>query len=192
MKFNSKIKRFLIFFLIIIIIFLLIDDISLRIGRIFYPLEYEEIIIENSKNYQVDPYLVAAIIFAESRFSPEVTSHKGARGLMQLMPDTALWLAQRYKDEEITPEQLFDPQLNIKYGVRYLAFLYDRFDNNTVKVLAAYNAGHGKVSRWLRDKRWDGELENILMVPYYETRIYVQRVLRAYEHYQRFYDLKVD
>jgi transglycosylase-like protein with SLT domain len=118
---------------------------------------YGALIYETARKHQVNPQLVAALIRQESAGNVRAVSHKGARGLMQLMPATARRFGVR-------KEQLFDPQHNLEAGVRYLSWLVDQFPNDLAKVLAAYNAGEGAVTRY------DG------IPPYRETRDYVRRI----------------
>ena len=121
---------------------------------------YENIIRQAARRFQVDPLLIKAVIKAESDFDRKAVSHKGARGLMQLMPDTAD--AMKVRDP-------FDPEENIFGGTRYLSHLLERFKNNKKLALAAYNAGPEKVENYKG------------IPPYAETRTYVKRVLAHYE-----------
>jgi Transglycosylase SLT domain len=123
-------------------------------------LPFEEHIMQAARTYQVDPALIGAIIMAESNYNPKAVSHRGAQGLMQLMPTTAKWLGI---------EDSFDPALNIDGGVRYFKKLLDRFDGDVRLALAAYNAG----SRYVR--KYGG------VPPFRATRIYIKKVL----HYHR-------
>ncbi|HWM94526.1 MAG TPA: lytic transglycosylase domain-containing protein [Thermoanaerobaculia bacterium] len=118
---------------------------------------YGTLIYETAKRHQVNPQVVAALIRQESAGKIRAVSHKGARGLMQLMPATA----QRFG---VRKEQLFDPQHNLEAGVRYLSWLMDQFPNDLARVLAAYNAGEGAVARYRG------------IPPYRETQNYVRRI----------------
>ncbi|HVG09337.1 MAG TPA: lytic transglycosylase domain-containing protein [Thermoanaerobaculia bacterium] len=118
---------------------------------------YGTLIYETAKRHQVNPQVVAALIRQESAGKVRAVSHKGARGLMQLMPATA----QRFG---VRKEQLFDPQHNLEAGVRYLSWLMDQFPNDLAKILAAYNAGEGAVARYKG------------IPPYRETQNYVRRI----------------
>lgn len=123
-------------------------------------LPFEEHIMQAAQTYQVDPTLIRAIIMAESSYNPRAVSHRGAQGLMQLMPTTAKWLGI---------EDSFDPAMNIDGGVRYFRRLLDRFGGDVKLALAAYNAG----SRYVR--KYGG------VPPFKATRIYIKKVL----HYHR-------
>ena len=126
-------------------------------------LPFEEHILEAARTYQVDPALICAIIMAESSYNPRAVSHRGARGLMQLMPTTAKWLGI---------EDTFDPAMNIDGGVRYFKKLLDRFDGDVKLALAAYNAG----SRYVR--KYGG------VPPFKATRVYIKKVLRYHRMFQ--------
>lgn len=148
-----------------------------------YPLEYEEYITQYSAEYDLDPYLVCAVINAESNFHPSVESHKGAVGLMQLMPSTGEWVAGKIGIENYTADVLNDPDVNIRIGCRYLHDLLEQFDGNIDYALAAYNAGPGNVKEWIET---DAELNDI---PYPETENYVKKVKAFHEIYQGLYHL---
>ncbi|HET8797519.1 MAG TPA: lytic transglycosylase domain-containing protein [Thermoanaerobaculia bacterium] len=125
---------------------------------------YGELIYEKAKKYDVDPALVAAVIEQESRFRPRAQSHKGAKGLMQLMPRTGRWMGAR---------DLYDPEQNIDAGVKYIKYLNERFDGDLKKTIAAYNGGEGNVMRYRG------------IPPFRETRQYVKKVLRNYDKHTR-------
>lgn len=153
-----------------------------------YPLLYEDIIKKYAKEYSLDPYLLAAIIKTESGFREDAVSRVGALGLMQLMPSTAEWISGKV-GEDYREDMLTDPDTNIRYGCWYLRFLTDRFGDDLPAVLAAYNAGHNKVSEWLRDDAISpgGTLGEI---PYPEAKQYVERVYHAVEKYKQLYEME--
>jgi len=150
----------------------------------FFPLMYEDIIEKYSENEGIDKYLVMAVINAESGFDP--TAHSGvAKGLMQITDETAMWVSGKiglsyYED------MAYDPEVNIKMGCWYLRYLVGRYDDlNT--ALAAYNAGHGNVDRWLSEERYSPDGKTLDKIPYKETEKYVMRVRRSYGIYQKAY-----
>ncbi len=151
-----------------------------------YPLHYREPLFRYAQENSLDPYLVAAVIRVESRFRPRVTSPRGARGLMQVMPETGRWVAGQMR-VPFDPEMLYDPEYNIRLGCWYLASLHREFDGRIVPALAAYNGGRNNVRKWLETGRWDGSAATLARIPYQETRLYVARVLRDLERYQRIY-----
>ncbi|NLL52674.1 MAG: lytic transglycosylase domain-containing protein [Peptococcaceae bacterium] len=156
------------------------------IEKVLYPYPYREIVEKYAHAYGVDPYLVVAVMREESHFKPESYSHKGAVGLMQVMPNTAkeiaLWLGEDYKQEVLT-----DPETNIRYGTRYLSHLNNRFAGNSILVLASYNAGSGRVQQWLKQLP-EGTTYLIEDIPYQETKQYVKKVLRSYRIYAKIYN----
>jgi len=141
-----------------------------------FPVRYMEIIMEHAG--EIEPSLILAVIMAESSFRPRAESHRGARGLMQLMPATAEDLAERLEIENFDPEMLWLPEINIKLGVFYLNLLHNTFGGNTTLMLAAYNAGQGNVRLWLADPQSSSDGSTLDNIPFPETSNYVQRVQR--------------
>ncbi len=152
-----------------------------------YPYDYRSYIETSAGSRHTDPFLVAAVIKHESNFEPYAQSDGGAVGLMQLMPQTAAWIA-RQLGEPFTEDYLCDPALNIRYGVWYLAELEQEFGGNDILALAAYNAGRGNVRDWMERFHWTDQFDQIEAIPYPETRFYVRRVLEDREQYKRLYD----
>lgn len=150
-----------------------------------YPLEYREIIFQRAQEYGLDPYLVAAVIRAESRFHADATSAQGARGLMQIMPDTGQWAAAQMQIP-YSADLLYDPDYNVRMGCWYLAELEKEF-GDTVLVLAAYNGGRTNVARWLEQRQWTGEHQTLSQIPFPETRQYVAAVMRNHQWYRWIY-----
>ncbi|MBQ7477607.1 MAG: lytic transglycosylase domain-containing protein [Selenomonadaceae bacterium] len=152
-----------------------------------YPYPYQEEVRVYAKKYHVDSNLVVAVIKTESNFKPDAVSHRGAIGLMQLMPATAEWIAGQLNDTSFSVERLYEPDLNIRYGIWYLAELQEEFENNPVLVLAAYNAGRGNVKEWMEKNHWDMGFHEIDAIPFDETREYVHKVLKNQEKYKKLY-----
>jgi soluble lytic murein transglycosylase len=148
-----------------------------------YPLEYEKFILKYSEEYELDPYLVCAMIKAESGFNPNAVSSENAMGLMQLMRGTAQDIANRVGIQDFSDEMLFDPETNIRLGCAYIHYLDGLFDGNTDYVIAAYNWGLGNVREWVKT---DPKLENI---PAEETANYLKKVKAFYEMYRNLYKL---
>ncbi|MFW6035865.1 MAG: lytic transglycosylase domain-containing protein [Halothermotrichaceae bacterium] len=151
-------------------------------------MKYEEIIIEKARKYNLDPDLVAAMIFVESKYIEDAKSHRGAVGLMQIMPDTGQWIAEKILCNDYNIQELYKPAVNIEFGCWYLSNLNQQFDNELIIVLAAYNAGRGNVSKWLKHS-WNGQHTSLSDLPFKETRDYIKQILTVYEHYQRIYNL---
>lgn len=152
--------------------------------RAYHPLpeEYRAHIARAADEHQVNPYLVAAVINAESKWRPETVSRAGAVGLMQVLPATAADLTRRVGDDEAPDaEALTDPATNIAYGTAYIRFLVERY-HEIEPALAAYNAGMKNVDEWVA--RGDDIREHI---EFPETRHYVLRVMRARDVYERLY-----
>jgi soluble lytic murein transglycosylase len=147
--------------------------------RTIYPLRYADTIRQASEKNDLEPTFVAAVIYTESRFRPDVESHQRAYGLMQLLPQSA-----RYIERNSGIEGDFrDPRTNIRLGTWFLGYLNDRYDGDERLMLAAYNSGEGSVDAWTSDEGFDVKKD----IPYKETREYVDRVLEAQETYQDLY-----
>lgn len=155
--------------------------------KMIYPYPYQELVTEYASARKLDAALVAGVILSESNFKLQAQSHKGAMGLMQLMPDTANWIAEQIGDEQFALTDLHDPEINIRFGTWYLASLNKEFHGNEVLLLAAYNAGRGNVKGWMKEYSWDMSFTDIKQIPYKETREYVAKVLKSKQHYQKLY-----
>lgn len=152
-----------------------------------YPFPYKDKVFRYGLGYEVEPFLIAAVIRTESKFVPAARSPKGAMGLMQMMPETAKWVASQVGQEDFRDTMLNDPETSIRFGAWYLASLQTEFDGNEILVLAAYNGGRGNVSQWIRQMGWDKDFRDIDRIPYKETREYVKKVLSARERYRQLY-----
>ena len=155
-----------------------------------YPLQYRDLIVSISGEYNLSPSLVAAVIRNESSFRPSVESSVGARGLMQLMPDTADWVAKKIRLENYQPEMLYDPETNIRLGCWYLSYLSSQFNGNPYCVVCAYHAGQGEIKTWLANPIYstDGLTLNPDNLPdEWATKQYAGRVTRDYGIYQAKY-----
>lgn len=151
-----------------------------------YPLDYRHLIEQRAEENGLDPYLVAAVIRAESRFRPRATSPQGARGLMQIMPETGKWAADQM-NLPFHPDWLYEPEYNIRIGCWYLANLHSEFEGDPVLALAAYNGGRNNVQKWLIEHQWTGEERTLGQIPFPETRNYVAVVLRDHQRYRWLY-----
>ncbi|HXV60408.1 MAG TPA: transglycosylase SLT domain-containing protein [Vicinamibacteria bacterium] len=156
------------------------------IWLLFYPLDYWDEVQKYSSQHELDPFLVAALIRQESTFNPRVRSRAGARGLMQILPATGRVLA-RQERRKYALADLYVPEINIRYGTRYLKQELARFDERVDYALASYNAGPNRVRRWTgMDMSLDAEVF-IEEIPFDETRNYVRLVLRNEMLYRRLY-----
>ena len=163
------------------------------IQRLTLPLQYQSIIRQEAAAKRLDPALIAAVIYAETRFDAR-TSPTGAEGLMQIEPATAEFLAHRSGATAFTTTDLATPAVNIAYGSYYLRYLMDEFSDsgqpsNTTEMLAlaAYNGGETNVQRWLADVRARGETFTIADIPFPQTRAYVQKVMQVQQQYRHKY-----
>jgi soluble lytic murein transglycosylase len=152
------------------------------VREVTLPLHHEDIIRQQARQKHLDPALVAAVIFAETKFRAR-TSAAGAEGLMQITPDTARFIAHRSGGTGFRESDLSDPQINIQYGSYYLRYLLDRYGDNETLALAAYNGGEGNVDRWLVRASKRAQQFELADIPFPETRAYVSRVEQARRDY---------
>ena len=150
------------------------------------PLRHEDIIRQQARDKDLDPALIAAVIYQESKFRDR-TSSAGALGLMQLLPDTADFIARKSGGTQFTTEDLSTPQINIAYGSWYLRYLLDHYDENEVLAIAAYNAGQTNVDNWVDDAGGEDSFDPADDIPFPETRGYVHGVLQHEKDYRRHY-----
>lgn len=148
------------------------------------PLMFKTEITECAAEFNLDKSLVAAVCFAESSFRESVVSNKGAMGLMQLMPSTAVWLANKIDYPLQSIEMLNQAQTNIYLGCAYLSYLKNKFSSEKT-VLSAYNAGEGTVGLWLSNKIYSCDGETLLSIPYAETANYIKKVEKARAEYAK-------
>lgn len=154
-----------------------------------YPIRYQDIVENYAEEFDLDQALVYSVILTESRFDTYAESKVGAKGVMQLTDETGSECAKKLGIENFMPEQLFEPEINIRLGCYYLKKLIRDYDGITETAIAAYNGGPGNVNQWLRNPEYssgDGILNEI---PFRETRDYVQKVRKAYWNYQSIYHL---
>jgi soluble lytic murein transglycosylase-like protein len=156
------------------------------LSGLLFPRAYEETITAYSREQEVDPSLVLALIREESFFRSDARSAANAYGLMQLLQGTARQVANG-SGLKIKAKDLYDPEVNIRLGLAYLKMLLDRYDGRLYLALAAYNAGPHRVDQWLQDFHLADEEEFIEMIPFSETRTYVKNILRNYFFYRYYY-----
>lgn len=156
--------------------------------RMAYPLKYYRQVITCADECNLDACLIFAVIKVESSFNEKVESHKGAKGLMQITENTGKYIAEKLGEKDY---DLLNAQTNIRFGCYYIKYLYDRFEN-TETVLAAYNAGEGKVAAWLNDERYSADKKTLQVVPYRETREYVEKIKKTFAKYKKLYENILD
>jgi soluble lytic murein transglycosylase len=150
------------------------------------PLSHASIIREQAAAKHLDPALIAAVIYAETKFEPR-TSSAGAEGLMQILPETAEFLAKRSGGVNFSTSDLSTPAINVAYGSYYLRYLLDHYGGAEMPAVAAYNGGLANVDKWLAQANGEGRQFSVTDIRFPETRAYVQRVLLAQREYRATY-----
>ena len=183
-------KKFLAGCAVLIAIYFFISMPTVQ-KKFLYPFPYRTTVENYSARWKVDKFLTISVMKVESNFSESAHSQSGAVGLMQIMPETAAWIAYQLGEssDEIADDikNLRDPETNIRYGTWYLAELEDEFNGNDVLALAAYNAGRGNVHEWIKENHWNENFSDVDKIPYAETRDYVKRVLHCRKKYSKLY-----
>lgn len=179
-----KKKTIIICLSLIAIAFVIINskNIQVIIQKKIYPKKYSYEISKYAKEYDIDENLIYAVIKAESNFEETAVSRKNAKGLMQLMYDTALDVANTI-GLEINEETILEPDININIGTKYLSILINKYHNIEV-ALAAYNAGSGNVDSWIANGSIKADGSDIENIPFKETNNYVRKILRDYRVYR--------
>ena len=158
---------------------------AVSILKVLYPREYAEIVETTADEYGISPAFVYAVIECESGFDKNAVSSVGARGLMQIMPETFFWLQSKTK-QELSEDSLFEPETNIKYGCYLYSILFKEFGNEQV-VVAAYHAGFGNVRKWLKDERYSSDGKTLKDIPFPSTGQYVNKVIKTRNIYEKLY-----
>ncbi len=154
-----------------------------RVMLHLYPKDYSEYVEKYSREYGIDSDLVYAVIKCESNFDPKSHSEAGAVGLMQLTEATFLDIGKMLNEKTDFKTHAVDPEVNIKYGTRYLKYLYGLFDGDQTAVIAAYNAGLGRVGTWKGD-----DVLQVSEIEFSETKEYVNKVQKAQKYYKELYN----
>lgn len=160
---------------------------TLDTWRAAYPVGQRALVEEYTQQYSLPPRLLYAVILEESRYQPTIVSRANAMGLMQIIPPTGSFAAQKTRFKGFSPEMLFDPGINIGLGAWYLKQLSVQFQGNLILTLASYNAGPTRVLSWLRDTDSEEADEFVEEIPFPETREYVKKVLGSLEAYNRLF-----
>ena len=161
-----------------------------KFWRLAFPMPYQKELEEYSREHSLDPYLVAALIRQESEFNPKAVSRSNARGLTQVMPSTGRQVSRQLGMRAFRTNMLFSPETNLKIGTAYLKTLSDQLEGRWEATLASYNAGKSHVLNWLSSGNFHEPAEFVESIPFNETRVYVQSVLRNAEVYRRLYGQK--
>lgn len=156
--------------------------------KLIYPLEYEQELLSAAEEFEIDPCLLAALVYCESSFRADAVSNVGAIGLMQIMPETGEWLSSKIElDGEYTVESLYEPEVNLRLGCWYLSFLHRRYDGRWQEALTAYIAGQGQVDKWLKDPALSADGKTLDVIPGQDVKEYAAKVLRTHEIYREAY-----
>jgi len=160
-----------------------VDDVVRNLGL---PLSDASVIREQAGEKHLDPALIAAVIYAETKFNPR-PSPAGAEGLMQILPGTAYFIAHLSGGSSFTASDLATPRINVAYGSYYLRYLLNHYNGNEMLAVAAYNGGLANVDSWVAQANAAGRSLTVEAIPFPETRAYVQRVLEAQREYRSTY-----
>lgn len=179
----EKIKKLILFLLVIALVFLIFFNVKDFVLKKIYPKQYDEFVEQYAKEYNLNSNIVYAIIKNESNFDKDISSNKGAIGLMQIMQETGSEVANRINVETFN---LLDAKTNIQIGTKYFSELYQKY-NNTNLALAAYNAGTGNVDKWIESGIIKVSGEDIENIPYKETNMYVRKVIQTEKIYEVLY-----
>ncbi len=158
-----------------------------RLLRILYPFPYRTLVTEEARGREFDPFIASALIRQESMFEARITSHVGARGLMQIMPATGRNLAEQVGIDRWDPEVLYHPEINVHLGTRYLAQHLENYDGSLPSVFSAYNAGSHRVDWWRRWPEYGNDQLFTERIPFRETRDYVKILTRNHALYRGLY-----
>jgi soluble lytic murein transglycosylase len=165
---------------------LMVSEVNHAVNGLGLPLSDEGVIREQAAEKHLDPALIAAVIYAETKFEPRQSS-AGAEGLMQILPATAYFLAHLSGGSRFTAADLASPRINVAYGSYYLRYLLNHYRGNEMLAVAAYNAGLANVDSWVAEANAAGRQLTVAAIPFPETRAYVERVLGAQREYRTKY-----
>ncbi|MGA9874894.1 MAG: lytic transglycosylase domain-containing protein [Solirubrobacteraceae bacterium] len=175
-----------VFALVVVLAVVVVSRVHYALPGSGLPLTDASVIREQAAEKHLDPALIAAVIYAETKFEPR-TSSAGALGLMQLLPTTAEYIAHLSGGVRFTTGDLATPKINVAYGSWYLRYLLDHYEGNEMEAVAAYNGGLANVDAWVAKARAEGGTLTIADIPFPETQAYVERVLRAQAEYRSKY-----
>jgi soluble lytic murein transglycosylase len=171
---------------LVVVIGVMISRVDHAVNELTLPLGDASVIREQAAAKHLDPALIAAVIYAETKFEPRKSS-AGAEGLMQIEPETAKFLAKLSGGYRFTTSDLATPSVNVAYGSYYLRYLLEHYDGDEMLAVAAYNAGLANVDTWVARAHAEGRQLTVDAIPFPQTRAYVQRVLEAQRAYRATY-----
>lgn len=182
---NINMKKYYLVSIYFVVLFVIIFA-MMGVGMVLlYPLKYRDTIQLNASKYNLDASLVASVINVESGFNTHSVSDVGAMGLMQLMPSTAIEIANNLGYTNFSIDQLFEPEINIEFGCYYLRYLNTKYNGNLTTVLASYNAGYSNVNIWLINAEYSQDGQTLTTTPYKETNNFIARVNDSIKIYER-------
>ena len=153
-----------------------------------YPRKYDEYVTYYAGKYQIDPYILYSIIRTESNFNPQAESNVGARGLMQITEITFDWIKTKIApDEPLTFDDLYDPEVNIRFGSYFISYCLQRYDDDLATAAAAYHSGGGTVDNLLRMEEHSSDGQTLKGFPYNQMHHYVEKITAGYAAYTRLY-----
>jgi soluble lytic murein transglycosylase len=171
---------------VVLVAVLIASGVNHAVNKLGLPLTNVGTIRKQAAEKRLDPALIAAVIYAESKFEPRESS-AGAEGLMQILPETAYFIAHLSGGSAFTASDLATPSINLAYGSYYLRYLLDHYDGDEMLAVAAYNAGLANVDRWVARAKANGGELTVATIPFPETRAYVERVQSAQREYRSAY-----
>jgi soluble lytic murein transglycosylase len=183
-------NSFFIITILILLGILIINNITVQ--KINYPVKYKEQVIKFSLESKTDPFLIFALMKAESGFNANATSSKDAKGLMQLMDATAIEIASQIGLENFSEQDLYNPDINIRIGCWHINKLMSEFGKeNTDLIIAAYNGGSRNVKNWLKDSKYSSDGKNLDSIPFKETKSFLKKVKSYYLKYKKLYENEI-
>lgn len=190
-KNNNKLFIIVIFFVTVVIAaIIMVTDAAMRIeyeNRLaLHPKKYSEFVEKYAAEYEIDPDIIYSVIKTESSFDSKAVSEVGARGLMQIMEETFDWIRFRLGDEDTVYDDMFDPEMNIRYGSYLVDYLLEKFGDKDTAI-AAYHAGAGCVSGWLTEKENSADGKRLDNIPSSSTAHYVNKINKALGNYKELY-----
>lgn len=186
-KTKGKFKFIIILSFLILLVLFAISSMDYVLKHV-YPLNFSEYVEKYSKEYGLEKSLVYSIIKAESGFDPQAISPRNAKGLMQIMDSTGEWAAEKIKIKDFESSMLLEPETNIRIGCWYIAKLLNQYNQNEELALAAYNAGSGNISKWLKDTNISKNGKTLDRIPFEETKNYIAKVKKYNNMYKKLYD----
>ena len=183
-----KMKRLIIALAAMAVLLLCLPAALRRVGQQLYPRRFDSVVETYAAEYQMDPLLIYTFIRTESSFDPRAESDVGARGLMQMTEETFEWIKSKLApDEELTFNDLYDPDCAVRFGAYYLRLCLDRYGGDVATAAAAYHSGWGTVDGLLAHEDYTGDGKTLPSFPYSRMNHYVEKILRCYQCYTELY-----